>query len=185
MEELELAILHGIQALRVPALDVAMTMLSLAGSYALIWLVIAAALLARKTTRQAGAAAVVSIALAEIAVAFLKPIFMRPRPFMVDSSVALIIDPPGDWSFPSGHAAVACACAVTIAMLLGTTRWNIWLPIAALAVLMTFSRLYLFVHWPTDVLAGAVLGAGVGTIVGLTSRGINKLAQQRGREHQR
>ena len=185
MEELELAILHGIQALHAPALDAAMSTLSLAGSYALIWLVIAAALLARKTTRQAGAAAVVSIALAESAVAFLKSIFMRPRPFMVDSSAALIINPPGDWSFPSGHAAVACACAVAIAMSFGARRWSIWLPIAALAALMAFSRLYLFVHWPTDVLAGAVLGAGIGTIVGKTSRGINKLAQQRGKEHQR
>ena len=185
MEELELAILHSIEALRAPVLDAAMSMLSLAGSYSLVWLVIAAALRTRKTTRQAGVAAVVTVALAETIVALLKPIFMCPRPFLVDPSVTLIIDPPGDWSFPSGHAAAACACAVAIAVTLGARRWRIWLPIAALATLMAFSRLYLFVHWPTDVLAGAVLGAGVGTIVGLTSRGINKLAQQRGREHQR
>lgn len=176
MEELELAILHGIQALHAPALDVAMSMLSLAGSYAFIWLMIAAALLARKTTRQAGAAAVVSIALAEIAVAFLKSIFMRPRPFMVDSSVPLIIDPPGDWSFPSGHAVVACACAV--AMSLGAKRWRIWLPAALLAALMAFSRLYLFVHWPTDVLAGAVLGAFIGALVALAARRLSALMHQ-------
>lgn len=178
MEELELAILHGIRALRTPVLDAAMSMLSLAGSHALIWLVIAAALLARKTTRQAGAAAVVSIALAEIVVAFLKRIFMRPRPFMVDSSVVLIIDPPGDWSFPSGHTAVACACAVAIAMSLGARRWRIWLPIAALAILMAFSRLYLFVHWPTDVLAGAVLGTGIGAVVALGARRLSALMHQ-------
>ena len=178
MEELELAILHGIQALHAPALDVAMSMLSLAGSYALIWLAIAAALLARKTTRQAGAAAVVSIALAEIAVAFLKSIFMRPRPFMVDSSVALIIDPPGDWSFPSGHAVVACACAVAIAMSLGAKRWRIWLPAALLAALMAFSRLYLFVHWPTDVLAGAVLGPFIGAVVALGAHRLSALMHQ-------
>lgn len=178
MEEFELAILHGIQALHAPALDVAMSMLSLASSYAFIWLVIAAALLARKTTRQAGAAAVVSIALAEIVVAFLKSIFLRPRPFMVDSSVVLIIDPPGDWSFPSGHAAVACACAVAIAMSLGARRWRIWLPIAALAALMAFSRLYLFVHWPTDVLAGAVLGAFIGALVALAARRLSALMHQ-------
>lgn len=178
MEEFELAILHGIQALHAPALDVAMSMLSLASSYAFIWLVIAVALLARKTTRQAGAAAVVSIALAEIVVAFLKSIFLRPRPFMVDSSVVLIIDPPGDWSFPSGHAAVACACAVAIAMSLGARRWRIWLPIAALAALMAFSRLYLFVHWPTDVLAGAVLGAFIGALVALAARRLSALMHQ-------
>lgn len=181
MEELELAILHGIQALHAPALDAVMSILSLAGSHALIWFVIAAALLVRKTTRQAGVAAVVSIALAEMAVAFLKSIFMRPRPFMVDLNVALIIDPPGDWSFPSGHTAVACACAVAIAVALGSKRWRVWLPIAALAILMAFSRLYLFVHWPTDVLAGAALGAGVGSVVVLISRALYKLILHRGR----
>ena len=183
MEELELAILHGIQALHAPALDAAMSMLSLAGSHALIWFVIAAALLARKTTRHAGVAAVVSIVLTEIAVVFLKPIFMRPRPFMVDPNAALIIDPPGDWSFPSGHTAVACACAVAIAMALGNKQWRIWLPIAALAALMAFSRLYLFVHWPTDVLAGAVLGAGIGTVVALGARKLSVLIRRKGMEN--
>lgn len=178
MEELELAILHGIQALHAPVLDAAMSMLSLAGSYSLIWLVIAAALLARKTTRWAGAAAVVSIVLAEIVVAFLKPIFMRPRPFMVDPSVTPIIDPPGDWSFPSGHTVVAFACAVAIAMSLGAKRWRIWPPVALLAALMAFSRLYLFVHWPTDVLAGAVLGAFIGAVVALAARRLSALMHQ-------
>ena len=170
MEELELAILHSIEALRAPVLDAAMSMLSLAGSYSLIWLVIAAALLARKTTRQAGVAAVSAVALAEAIIALLKPIFMRPRPFLVDPSVTLIINSPGDWSFPSGHAAAACACAVAIAVTLGARRWRIWLPIIALAALMAFSRLYLFVHWPTDVLAGAVLGVSVGMVVAVGTR---------------
>lgn len=170
MEELELAILHSIEALHAPVLDVAMSMLSLAGSYSLIWLVIAAALLARKTTRQADVAAVSAVALAEAIIALLKPIFMRPRPFLVDPSVTLIIDSPGDWSFPSGHAAAACACAVAIAVTLGARRWRIWLPIAALAALMAFSRLYLFVHWPTDVLAGVMLGVSVGMVVAFGTR---------------
>ena len=178
MEELELAILHSIEALRAPVLDAAMSMLSLAGSYSLIWLVIAAALLARKTTRQAGVAAVSAVALAEAIIALLKPIFMRPRPFLVDPSVTLIIDPPGDWSFPSGHAAAACACAVAIAVTLGARRWRIWLPIIALATLMAFSRRYLFVHWPTNVLAGAVLGAFIGALVALAARRLSALMHQ-------
>lgn len=182
MEGLELAILHGIQVLHTPALDAVMSIHSLTGSHALIWFVIAAALLARKPTRQAGVAAVVSIVLAEIAVVFLKSIFMRPRPFMVDSSVALVIDPPSDWSFPSGHTAVACACAVAIAVALGSRRRRIWVPIAALAILMAFSRLYLFVHWPTDVLAGAALGIVIAAAV-LGARKLSALMYCKGEKN--
>jgi undecaprenyl-diphosphatase len=79
----------------------------------------------------------------------------RPRP------PHPIIDLPSSPSFPSGHATTAFAAAVATAMLIPSLRW----PALILAALVSFSRVYLGVHYPIDIIAGAVLGAAVGYAV--------------------
>lgn len=72
--------------------------------------------------------------------------------------MVLLIPPPGDASFPSGHTAASFAAVFA----LKASGSPLWKPALLWALLIAFSRLYLYVHWPSDVLGGAVLGAVVG-----------------------
>lgn len=91
----------------------------------------------------------------------LKNLAARPRPCWLDQTVPLLVRMPKDYSFPSGHTLVSFEGAVTI--FLFNKKWGI--PALLLAVLIGCSRLYLFVHFPTDVLAGAVLGSVIAWLV--------------------
>jgi undecaprenyl-diphosphatase len=84
----------------------------------------------------------------------LKPLVGRIRPCDIHSSIPLLIARPTDYSFPSGHTMSSFAAANII------FHANVELGIAAyiLALLIAFSRLYLYVHYPSDVLAGMILG---------------------------
>ena len=84
----------------------------------------------------------------------LKHIFMRERPCWIDTGVMLLIENPHDYSFPSGHTFSSIAAATVI--LLRNKKAGIAAMI--LAVLIAFSRMYLFVHFPTDILASLFLG---------------------------
>jgi undecaprenyl-diphosphatase len=88
----------------------------------------------------------------------LKTVFDRPRPFEVVPQPEPLITGTVASSFPSGHAATSAAGAVILSVLVGRGIWP-WL--AALALLIGFSRVYVGVHYPGDVLAGAALGAAV------------------------
>ena len=84
----------------------------------------------------------------------LKPVVDRPRPFEVDSSLTVIDARPVTRSFPSGHAAMAVAYAVGGSRMIPGSAWVWW----TLAVIVAVSRVYIGVHWPSDVIGGAVLG---------------------------
>ena len=93
----------------------------------------------------------------------LKNLIARDRPCWIDSQVVLLIENPKDYSFPSGHTLVSFEGAVSI--LLKNKRWGI--AALVLACLIACSRLYLFVHFPTDVLFGAALGTVIAVLVGI------------------
>ena len=88
----------------------------------------------------------------------LKPLIGRVRPFAVNPTVSLLIPPPVDASFPSGHTAASFASVAA----LKTANSRLWKPALALAVVIALSRLYLYAHWPTDILGGAAVGALAG-----------------------
>ena len=90
----------------------------------------------------------------------LKPLVARARPFTVNPAVELLITKPTDFSFPSGHT--SASFAVVSALFFRKER--LWIPAGILAALIAFSRLYLYVHYPTDVLAGALVGILAGWI---------------------
>mgnify|MGYP001534438284 FL=1 len=91
----------------------------------------------------------------------LKHLVARPRPCWLDESVPLLIASPTDYSFPSGHT---LSSTISATILTKTDRRFGYAAIP-MAALLAFSRLYLFVHFPSDVLAGAVLGLVIGVVV--------------------
>ena len=158
----ELAILDFIQEhLGCQFLDWLMPKLTLLGSGGSLWAVTAVILLLIPKTRRTGMIMVVSLVLDVLLCnIILKPLVARPRPFQVNTAVTLLVRAPGGYSFPSGHSAVAFAG--TGALIFGKSR--LWPPYLVAAVLVAFSRLYLYVHYPTDVLSGAALGLLCGFI---------------------
>ena len=129
------------------------------GNGGLIWIALAGILLLIPRYRKAGAAVLAGLALEVICCNLvLKPLIARVRPCDVNTAVQLLVARPDDFSFPSGHSGASFA-AVT-ALYAGGNR--LWIPALLLAALISFSRLYLYVHYPTDVLAGILLGAAAG-----------------------
>lgn len=90
----------------------------------------------------------------------LKPAVARVRPFNINTDVQLLIKAPTDYSFPSGHTQSSFAVATAVFM-----KKRSWGTAAlALASVIGFSRLYLYVHYPTDVIAGVIFGVGFALI---------------------
>ena len=160
---LDWSILHFIQNhMTCPLLDFLMPKITALGNSGMIWILAAVGLLCTRKYRRQGALLLIGLLTgALLGNVFLKNFFARPRPCWLDDSVQLLIAIPQDYSFPSGHT---LASATGAAMLAQTDRRFGWAAIP-LAVLIAFSRLYLYVHFPSDVLAGAVIGVGIGVVV--------------------
>ena len=153
-----------------PVLDSCMVFFGSINDYGVVWLVLLGALaaLGGKTGRRAAlaglAAMVVGLASSEV----LKSIVMQPRPFVSLSAVRLLVSPPGSYSFPSVNATYAFAAfsgaSLMIRHLLG--RLPVWSwGFLALAVIVSYSRVYVGVHYPGDVLSGAIIGMSLGWLV--------------------
>ena len=111
-------------------------------------------------TRKWGIALAAALCLdAVICNMILKPVVGRIRPCDVNQSVQLLIARPADYSFPSGHTA---ASFTTVAALYFAGAKKLWKITLSLAFLMAFSRMYLYVHYPTDVLGGVIVGCAAG-----------------------
>lgn len=162
MNEAELLILNWIQQhLQCAFLDTVMPIITRFGDEGIFWIIVAVVLICIPKTRKAG----LSVALAMLAGwivgnLFLKNAVARVRPYDVQEGVILLIDKLSSYSFPSGHTLVSFEAATALS--LHYRKWGI--AALVLAVLVAFSRLYLFVHYPTDVLGGAVLGIAFGLV---------------------
>lgn len=149
------AILNWIQKNTSSLGDQIMPIITALGNAGIIWLIVAAVLLCRKKWRKAGLEMLIALGIAAaIGSLLLKPLIGRIRPFDANDFTGLLIAPPQDFSFPSGHTSSSIAAAVVL--LRKNWKWGIGAMV--LAVLIAFSRMYLYVHYPSDVLAGASLG---------------------------
>lgn len=143
-------------------LDMLMPKLTLLGSGGAIWLLAAAIMLCEKKYRRQGVILLAGLAAGVlVGNVCLKNLIARPRPCWLDDSVKLLIPIPTDYSFPSGHT---LSSVIGATVLTKTNRRFGWAAIP-LAAIIAFSRLYLFVHYPSDILAGAVLGVAIGLAV--------------------
>lgn len=162
-ESFDLPILEWIAAnLRCAFMDVFMPIITLFGDAGIFWIAIAAILLFipkyRKVGLSMGAALVLGLLVCNVT---LKPLLQRIRPYdyqweVYGKAIQLLVETPHDFSFPSGHT-IASFEAATVLMI---HNKKMGIPAMILAVLIAFSRMYLYVHYPTDVLCSVVLGIG-------------------------
>ena len=146
---MEIEILSMLQKIRTPLLDIFMSNITKLGNAGIVWILLTIVLLLIPKTRKSGlilaAALIVDLILCN---GILKPLIARIRPFDVNS-------------FPSGHTAASFTAVMALYLAGEKKLWKIAL---VLAVLIAFSRLYLYVHYPTDVLGGIITGAIAGYI---------------------
>ena len=169
LQQLDGGILLWIQEnLRSPLPTALFTFITRLGDGGFIWILLTLLLLIPKKTRKTAwsmaAALICSFIITNL---LLKNSVARVRPYEVVEGLRILIEPPQDWSFPSGHTSASLAAGVVMLRMLPR---KIGIPGFILAVLISFSRLYVGVHYPTDVLAGAIIGF---LSSALAARGLN------------
>ena len=163
-EHFDLPILDWIMAnLWCPFLDAVMPVITVLGDAGIFWIALAAVFLLipkhRKMGLSMGVALMMGLVICNM---ILKPVVGRIRPYdyqleFFQKTIPLLIEKQHDFSFPSGHTIASFEAAV--AMLICNKKLGI--PAMILAVLIAFSRMYLYVHYPTDVIASVILGTGL------------------------
>ena len=149
--------------IRNPVLTPIFKFITILGNGGLIWILLIAIMICFKKTRMLGVLSLLSLILSFIINnMLLKNLVGRIRPFNMIPNLHALITQPTDFSFPSGHTASSFSVAGTI-FLYGYRKYGIMALILATAI--GFSRLYLGVHYPSDVLFGAVLGFGLSYFV--------------------
>ena len=152
--EWEFSILYALQELHNPVLDAIMLFITSLGDDGWFWLAIGVVCLVFKKHRKMGLQLLLSMLCTFIiGNLIIKNLVARPRPCDIDAAVSLLISRPHGHSFPSGHSINSMVAAVALFL----NNKKIGIPAVIIATLIGFSRLYLFVHFPTDVLAGFAL----------------------------
>nr|WP_295256674.1 phosphatase PAP2 family protein [uncultured Blautia sp.] len=159
---IELKILDWFQTLHTPVLDKFMTSVTKLGNAGIFWIILTVLFLLipkmRKTGVVMAAALIIDLLLCNV---LLKNLVARTRPYDVNTGIQLLVAKLRDYSFPSGHTAASFA-SVTALYLSGERR--IWIIALVISCLIAVSRLYLYVHYPTDVLGGIIFGCLSGWI---------------------
>lgn len=141
-------------------LDKVVPLITRLGDGGYFWIALTLILLVPEKTRKYGVAMAIAMLMNLVLCNLtLKPLIARPRPYTLREAT-LLIPRPGDHSFPSGHTASSFAAAGALLFL--KAKWRV--PAVVLAALIGLSRLYLYVHYPTDVLGGMLLGLACGFI---------------------
>lgn len=152
------------ETLRVPALNSLMEAITHLCDMGIFWIVLAIAFLLYPVNRKTGITMLFGM-LASLLInnTLIKNIVQRQRPYEVVEGLESLIGKVGEFSFPSGHTSTSFVAATIIACLLPQKRYGI--AAFVLASLIAFSRIYIGVHYPTDILFGAASGILTGILV--------------------
>jgi len=174
----EIGFLDWIQTvLQCTFLDIVMPIVTKLGDAGIFWILLTLVLLILPKTRQTGvimaAALIFDVLIVNVAI---KPLVARTRPYDINTAVQLLVSKPIDYSFPSGHTAASFASVAAI-FLAGHRKGAI--AALLLSLVIAFSRLYLYVHFPTDVLGGMALGILAGMLGYITVRLVERYRNKR------
>jgi undecaprenyl-diphosphatase len=154
--------LYALQEIHNPVLDALMAFVSNLGNAGILWIVIGLLLCIPKKYRRCGIQMIVAMAVTFIIGNLaIKNLVSRDRPCWIDPTVPLLVTVPSDYSFPSGHSMIGFTAALTLFY----HDKRLGIPALVLAALIAFSRLYNFVHFPTDVFVGIAIGTAVAIFV--------------------
>ena len=172
LQALDSALVLEIQdTLRTPFLSAVLVPVSRAGDFGIFWNSVCVLLLLRRKTRR-GAIVTLCGSAAEFVLCeqVLKRVFLRPRPYLVLEGLTYLVPPESSACFPSGHAASGFVCAYLLTRSFGKKGALAYIP----ATLIALSRVYVGVHYLSDVLAGMALGTLVGAAVWTADRAYRK-----------
>ena len=166
-ERFDLPILDWIAAnLHCGFLDTVMPLITALGNAGIFWIALSLLMLALPRQRRTGLAMAMALIMGLVVCnLIMKPVFARIRPYDYQLAhygkvISLLIEAEHDFSFPSGHTIASFEAATALAL----SSKKLGIPALILACLIAFSRLYLYVHYPTDVLCSMALGITFGII---------------------
>ena len=162
---IDFSILYWIQDnLRNSFMDFVMPLFSNLQDGGLIWISIAVVMLFFKRTRYCGIAVLFAMGIDTLITEYgIKNIVCRVRPCNLVDDVNMLVEKPTSYSFPSNHSASAFAGAVAVMLTIKKKAWTI--PAFVFSGIIAFSRMYVFVHFPSDVFAGILLGSTIAVLV--------------------
>ena len=163
IQALDSALILQVQdTMRTPFLSALLVPVSRAGDLGIFWNSVCVLLLSRHKTRRGGVVTLCGSATEYVVCEqILKRIFLRPRPYLVLEGLVYLVPPESSTCFPSGHAASGFVCAYLLTRSFGKKGALAYIP----ATLIALSRVYVGVHYLSDVLAGMALGTLVGAAV--------------------
>lgn len=158
MNEFELTILDFIREnIANPVLDAIMPIITKFGDGGVFWIALAVIFLIFKKTRKMGLCMGLALLMGFITGnLILKNVVARIRPYDLNPEIEILVKHLSDYSFPSGHTLASFEAATAIFI----NNKKLGIPALILAVLIAISRIYLYVHYPSDVLAAVILGIG-------------------------
>ena len=170
IQNLDWAILNWIaETFQCQFLDSFMPIFTAICNHGEIWILIGLILLLPKKYRIYGIILLIGLLMSLLICNMgLKHLVMRPRPSWLNPEYILLIANPTDYSFPSGHTTSSFVAATILT--LTNRKFGYWA--IPLAILLAFSRLYLYVHFPSDILAGVIIGTAIGLVTFFVMRKI-------------
>lgn len=169
----EFDVLYWFQGLHNPILDKIMVAITSLGNAGIFWIIVTALMFILCKDKRVAWTSLLSLLFSVLVInLILKNAVCRARPCWIDTSVELLVKNPKDYSFPSGHSSASFASAVSILQYARYRKQGIGAVI--LAALIATSRMYVFVHFPTDVLTGVILGILEALVAGIIIRQVYK-----------
>lgn len=154
--DIELKFLDLLQTIHHPFLDTIMVFITRLGDMGLVWILLAIILFLFPKTRKVGIILGIALCINFILCnGLLKHTFARTRPCDINRSVSLLISRPDDFSFPSGHTSASFAAVTVLYM---SNKKKLFKISFIIACFIAFSRMYLYVHYPSDIIGGIIVG---------------------------